>query len=192
MKLRTHPGRTSLRLLPVCLPCSDTSPRAPSVLGKSSRGNRKPSAELDHPEPSLLPLQRANPRPGSEQCWAGSSVLRHPSGSGSIRSAGLARQPAAWRTAVLYLVSFLQLHHRADESHPDPPSHQQGALVRQEQKPHSRISACFLHLLSLRGSFCTLVVGASPRFTAGNTEGFKVKESGLNACSVNGERDVGR
>ena len=63
-KLLTHPGRTSLGLLPVCLPRSDTSPRAPSVLGKSSRGDREPSAELDHPEPSLLPPQRANPRSG--------------------------------------------------------------------------------------------------------------------------------
>ena len=60
-KLLTHPGRTSLGLLPVCLPCSDTSPRAPSVLGKSSRGDRKPSAELDHPEPPLHPPQRSNP-----------------------------------------------------------------------------------------------------------------------------------
>ena len=43
--------------------------------------------------------------------------------SWKIRSARLASQPAAWRTVVFYLVSFLHLHHWALETHPDPPSH---------------------------------------------------------------------
>lgn len=169
-------------LLLLFLLCSATCLKHPSVLCKSSRGEKKQRLSLDHPVHSLLAPRQTNHRCKSKQGYYWVPGI-HLFWGWSIRAVLLARYDASWRVRALLYLTFLSTFSPLSPWNPLgfslPP--QWGSMARQAESTFRNISLFFQHC----GAVLTQsILEASPRVTTGNVIGLRAEESSLNPYST--------